>query len=63
MEKEMTLDEKFQELEKVLEALEEPDVSLEESFRLYRQGMNLVKEANEKIDRIEKQMQVLSEEE
>ena len=38
-------------------------MSLEESFRLYRQGMNLVNEANEKIDRIEKQMQVLSEEE
>ena len=62
MEKETTLEEKFQELEEILNELEAPDVNLEDSFRLYRQGMTLVKEANEKIDRVEKQIQILSEE-
>lgn len=63
MEKDKTLEEQFQELEEVLDQLEQPEVSLEDSFALYRRGMALVKEANEKIDRVEKQIQVLSEEE
>lgn len=57
-----TLQERFTELDGVLDAMEKPDVSLEDSFALYQKGMQLVKEANESIDRIEKEMQILSEE-
>ncbi len=46
-------------LETVLEQLEDEDTPLETSFSLYEQGMALVKEINEKIDKVEKQMIVL----
>ena len=60
-EEEQTLEELFAGLEEVLGAMEEPEVSLEESFRIYRQGMELLKQCNLAIDRVEKKVQVLSE--
>lgn len=58
---EFTLEEGFRELEKVLQDMEE-EVSLEESFRLYHRGIDLLKECSDKIDHVEKQIQVLDEE-
>ena len=40
--------------------MDEPGVSLEESFRLYEQGMKLVKYCNETIDTVEKKVRMLS---
>ena len=60
-EEERTLEEEFQELEQVLEALEQ-EVTLEESFRLYHRGIDLLKACSDKIDRVEKQIQILDEE-
>ena len=62
MEENKTLEKSFEELDAVLTKLEKPDVTLEESFSLYREGMKLLQEANAKIDRIEKEIIVLSEE-
>lgn len=59
---EKTLEEVFTELEKVIGEMEQPDVSLEDSFRLYRQGMDMLKSCNDKIDKIEKKMMVLDDE-
>ena len=42
--------------------MEERDISLEESFACYEKGMKLVKACNDKIDKVEKQIIVLSEE-
>ena len=50
-----------QELEQVLEAMEQ-EVTLEESFRLYHRGVDLLKACSDKIDRVEKQIQILDEE-
>ncbi|MEY8507950.1 exodeoxyribonuclease VII small subunit [Lachnospiraceae bacterium 42-17] len=61
-EEEQTLEELFAGLEEVLGAMEEPEVSLEESFGLYHKGMNLLKYCNERLDKIEKRMLVLDEE-
>ena len=36
---EKTLDEMFQELDKLIQAMEEPEVSLEDSFQMYHQGI------------------------
>lgn len=63
MAKAKTLEENFQELDGILGQLERRDISLEESFRLYKDGMKLVKKCNESIDRIEKEIMILSEEE
>ncbi len=52
----------FDRVEEVLEKLGDQDVSLEESFTLYREGMQLLKQCNEQIDRVEKQMLEIDEE-
>ncbi|MDD3142109.1 MAG: exodeoxyribonuclease VII small subunit [Lachnospiraceae bacterium] len=46
-------------LEEVMSQLERADISLEESFRLYRQGMDMLKLCNEKIDTVEKKVMML----
>ncbi len=60
--KERTLEESFAELDGVLERLESREITLEESFRAYQQGMELLKQCNQKIDRVEKKMQIIDEE-
>lgn len=52
--KEVSLEESFEKLDEMLNELESPDISLEESFRVYQEGMKLLKQCNEKIDRVEK---------
>ena len=58
---EQSLDEAFGELEQVISRME-GEVSLEESFRLYHKGMDMLKVCNEKIDKVEKKMLVMDEE-
>ncbi len=60
--KEQTLEESFAELDAVMEELEQGDISLEASFALYQRGMQLVKQCNASIDRVEKQLIALEEE-
>jgi len=59
---EFRLEEAFDKIEKLLEKLNDREVSLEESFALYQEGMKLLKQCNEKIDRVEKQMLQIDEE-
>ena len=51
---EKTLEEAFTELDGLAEKLEDRETSLEDSFRLYRQGMELLKFCSEKLDTVEK---------
>ena len=55
------LEEAFEKLEKTVEALEREDISLEESFRIYQEGMELLKQCNLEIDQVEKKVLVLNE--
>ena len=57
-----TLEEKFSELEELLEQLEAEDISLEDAFAAYSKGMNVLKQCNEQIDRVEKRVMKLNEE-
>lgn len=50
----------FARLDELLSALEREE-HLERSFQLYAEGVGLVKAANERIDRVEKQVKVLDE--
>lgn len=52
----------FDQIEQLLQKLQEGEVSLEESFRLYEQGMKLLQRCNENIDHVEKQMLQIDEE-
>jgi len=53
------LEETFTKLDQVIEALEQGDLSLEESFARYKEGMKLLEACSTSIDRIEKQLIVL----
>ena len=52
----LSLEEAFEQLDKLAERLETRGISLEESFTTYQEGMELLKLCNEKIDRVEKKM-------
>ena len=60
-EKEIKLEESFDKLNQIMEALEKPDISLEDSFTLYQEGMKLLKACNDSIDKVEKELIILSE--
>lgn len=57
-----SLEENFSELEELIEQLETEDISLEDAFTAYSKGMNVLKQCNEQIDRVEKQVMKLNEE-
>lgn len=59
--KKMKLEESFEKLNHILEELEKPDIALEASFTLYQEGMKLLKACNDSIDKVEKDLIILSE--
>ena len=59
---EQSLEEIFSDLEQTIKKMEEGEISLEESFQLYHQGMDMLKACNSKIDKVEKKMLLLDEE-
>lgn len=59
--KENKLEESFEKLNHILEELEKPEISLEDSFTLYQEGMKLLKTCNDSIDKVEKELIILSE--
>lgn len=61
MTKEKSLEGAFEELENIIKQLEDKNISLEDSFQIYDQGMKLLKYCNEKIDKVEKKMMIISE--
>jgi exodeoxyribonuclease VII small subunit len=59
--KEMKLEDSFARLDEILAELEKPDVSLEDSFAFYQEGVKLLKLCNDSIDKVEKELIILSE--
>ncbi|MEE1305852.1 MAG: exodeoxyribonuclease VII small subunit [Agathobacter sp.] len=57
----MTLEEHFDVLDDIISSMEASDVSLDDSFELYKQGLNQIKAANEMLESIEKAMLILNE--
>lgn len=58
---ELSVEELFKQLEIITTNLEKEDISLEDSFDLYKRGVSMVKACGDKIDTIEKQMILLNE--
>ena len=54
--KEKEIEEVFQELDTIAEKLESGEISLEDSFRLYKKGMELLKYCSDRLDTVEKKM-------
>ena len=59
MSKASTIEENFTKLEEIIEKMESEDVTLETSFYLYSKGLKLIKDCNDKIDKVEKEMKVI----
>ena len=57
-----SLEEIFSDQEQTIKEMQDGEISLEESFRLYHQGMDMLKACNSKIDKVEKKMLLLDEE-
>ena len=57
--KDQTLEDVFEQLDEVVKKLEREAVSLEDSFQLYHEGMELLKICNDKIETIEKKVMIL----
>lgn len=55
------IEENFKELDEILEKMQDEEVSLDESFEMYKKGIEIVKDSNEQIEKIEKQIEVLEE--
>ena len=60
-ESEFTLEENFARLEELVNRLSDEDISLEQAFAAYSQGMEVLKQCNGQIDRVEKKVLKLSE--
>lgn len=54
-----SIDKNFEELGKIIEMMDNDEVSLEDSFKLYEKGMKLVKQCNDKIDKVEKKINII----
>jgi len=59
MAKVITLEESFGSLEKIIDSLENGQLSLDESFKMYNDGIKLIKNCNIQLDKVEKQIIVL----
>lgn len=60
---ELTIEESFERLDAILEKMEDEETGLEESFRLYEEGLKLIRRAEAGIDRVEKKIRILNDEE
>lgn len=58
--KELSIEEAFAQIRELLTEMESEDVSLERSFDDYEKGMKLIRLCSEKIDAVEKKVQLLN---
>ena len=59
MPKKITIEESFASLDVIIEELQNGDLTLEESFQKYEEGMKLIKNCNTAIDKVEKKLEVI----
>ena len=59
MAKKIILEESFEQLETIIAELEKGDMTLDDSFKKYEEGMKLIKNCSNSIDRVEKKLIVL----
>lgn len=61
-EKNVSLEERFEHIEEIIEQMENGDITLDKSFELYKNGLEEIKAANAMLETIEKAMLVMNEE-
>ena len=55
----VSLEETFEQIETIIKQLESPEVTLDDSFRLYHACVEKIKTCNLLLDTVEKNMQVM----
>lgn len=58
--KDLNIEEAFEKLNTIINSLDREEITLEDSFRLYEEGVKLLKYCNAKVDKVEKQIIVLN---
>ena len=58
---ELTIDELLRKLDGQIEKMQSDDLSLEDTFNLYKSGLSMIEECNRKIEKIECDIKVLNE--
>lgn len=61
VQKEKTIEEGFAQLNDILNKMDDSDVSLEETFELYNDGIKIVKELNDRISQVESKLNIVNE--
>lgn len=61
-EEKLSLEEALEQLDETIARLQSEEVSLEESFELYKKGMDYVKICNDTIEQVEKKVLMLNQE-
>ncbi len=57
----MTLEENFEKLDAIMEKLSDDSLPLEESFGIYKEGMELLSDCRKVIDGVEEKIKEMSE--
>ena len=60
-EKTVSLEERFEHIEEIIGKMETGDITLDQSFDLYKNGLEEIKAANAMLDEIEKAMLIMNE--
>ncbi|SHI94878.1 exodeoxyribonuclease VII small subunit [Parasporobacterium paucivorans] len=60
-EPDISLEEMLSQINEIIIKMDQPDIPLDESFSLYREGVKLIQSCNEKIDKVEKEVTILNE--
>ena len=63
MAKKLSIEESFEQLDTIIGSLQQGDLSLEESFQKYEEGMKLIKHFSDTIDKVEKKLEIIEQEE
>ena len=59
--KNISLEERFEHIEEIIDQMEAGDVSLDTSFELYKNGLEEIKAANAMLEDMEKAMMIMNE--
>lgn len=60
MKDKLSIEQSFEKMDELLLELQQKDLPLEESFKKYQEGLELVQNCNSMIDKIEKELEVLN---
>lgn len=57
-----SIEENFEQINQIISKMQSEEITLGESFEFYKQGLELVKDCNNQIEKIEKEMIIIEEE-